>query len=90
MPNQNRLRSKSHKGRRAPVSRSEPMKAQYDFSIAERGRFYYPNAVFSFPVYLEPELNDFLTKLAGQKKVDIQQLVNDLLRADMKLIQSLQ
>lgn len=66
------------------------MKAEYDFSKAERGKFYRPNAVFSFPVYLEPEVNDFLSKLAEQKKVDIQDLVNDLLRADIKLIQSVQ
>ena len=62
--------------------------AEYDFSKAERGKFYHPDAVFSFPVYLEPDVNDFLSKLAEQKKVDVQDLVNDLLRVDMKLIQS--
>ena len=64
------------------------MKAEYDFSKAERGKFYHPDAVFSFPVYLEPDVNDFLSKIAEQKKVDVQDLVNDLLRVDMKLIQS--
>jgi hypothetical protein len=72
------------------VSRSEPMKAEYDFSKAERGKFYSPNAVFRFPVYLDPDVNDFLDKLAEQKKVDVQDLVNDLLRVNMKLIQSVQ
>ncbi len=66
------------------------MKAEYDFSKAERGKFYHPSAVFSFPVYLEPDVNDFLSKLAEQKKVDVQDLVNDLLRVDMQLIQSIQ
>ena len=66
------------------------MKTEYDFSNAERGRFYRPDAVFSFPVYLEPDVNDFLSKLADQRKVDVQNLVNDLLRVDMKLIQSVQ
>ena len=64
------------------------MKGEYDFSKAERGKFYHPDAVFSFPVYLEPDVNDFLSKIAEQKKVDVQDLVNDLLRVDMKLIQS--
>ena len=66
------------------------MKAEYDFSQAERGKFYHPDAVFSFPVYLDSDVNDFLSELAEQKKVDIQNLVNDLLRMDIKLIQSVQ
>ncbi len=64
------------------------MKAEYDFSKAERGKFYHPDAVFSFPVYLEPDVNDFLSKVAEQKKVDVQKLVNDWLRTSMKLVQS--
>lgn len=66
------------------------MKAEYDFSKAERGKFYCPDAVFSFPVYLDSDVNDFLSKLAERKKTDIQGLVNELLRADIKLIQSVQ
>jgi len=66
------------------------MKEQYDFSKGERGKFYNPNAVFSFPVYLEPDVNDFMSKLAEEQDVDIQELVNEWLRANIKLIQSVQ
>ena len=66
------------------------MKAEYDFSKAERGKFYHPEAVFSFPIYLEADVDDFLNKLAAQKHVDVQELVNDWLRVNMKLIQSAQ
>ena len=66
------------------------MKAEYDFSKAERGKFYHPDAVFSFPIYLEADVNDFLNKLAAQKHVDVQELVNEWLRVKMKLIQSAQ
>jgi len=66
------------------------MKAEYDFSKAERGKFYHPDAVFRFPVYLDPDVNDFLSKLAEQKQVDMQDLVNDWLRVNMKLIQSIE
>lgn len=66
------------------------MKAEYDFSKAERGKFYHAEAEYSFPVYLESDVNDFLSELAEQKKIDIQDLVNELLRADMRLIQSIQ
>ncbi|MCI0697589.1 hypothetical protein L0337_36985 [candidate division KSB1 bacterium] len=66
------------------------MKKQYDFSKVERGKFYHPNAVFIFPVYLEPDVNEFLNDVAEKKKVDVQDLVNDWLRAEMNLIQSIQ
>lgn len=66
------------------------MKTNYDFSQAERGKFYTADAVFSYPVYLEPDVDDFLSRLAEQKKVDVQDLVNNLLRADVRLIQSVQ
>lgn len=64
------------------------MKDHYDFSVAERGKFYRADAEFHFPIYLEPDVNDFLTKLAEQKKVAVDELVNDLLRADIDIIQS--
>ena len=64
------------------------MKAEYDFSIGERGKFYHPNAVFSFPVYLEPDVSDFMSQLADEKDVDVQYLVNEWLRANIKLVQS--
>ena len=66
------------------------MKAVCDFSKGTRGRFYHPNAVFSFPVYLEPDVDDFMSKLAEEQGVDIQKLVNEWLRVNIKLLQSVQ
>jgi len=66
------------------------MKEQYDFSKGKRGKFYHPNTVFSFPVYLEPDVNDFMSKLAEEQDIDIQELVNEWLRVSIKLIQSVQ
>jgi len=65
------------------------MKAEYNFSRGERGKFYSPNAAFSFPVYLEPDVNDFMNQLADEKEVAVQDLVNEWLRASIKLIQSI-
>jgi len=87
--NSHHLGAQSNKRGGKSVSKSDNMKAEYDFSIAERGKFYHAEASFSFPVYLEPDVNDFLSKLAEQKNVDVQDLVNELLRADMNLIQSI-
>ncbi len=66
------------------------MKKEYDFSEGERGKFYDPNAVFSFPVYLEPDVNYFMNKLADEKDVNVQELVNEWLRVNIKVIQSVQ
>lgn len=63
------------------------MKPVYDFSKGERGKFYQPEAVFNFPVYLEPDVDDFLSELADKKQVDLQALVNEWLRASIKLAQ---
>jgi len=66
------------------------MKAEYDFSKGKRGKFYHPDAVFSFPVYLEPDVSDFMGQLADEKAVDIQELVNQWLRVNIQLVQSVQ
>ena len=38
------------------------MKAEYDFSKAERGKFYDPNATFKSPIYLDNEVQEFVRK----------------------------
>lgn len=63
------------------------MKSEYDFSKGERGKFYHPDAVFSFPIYLEPDVNDYLNRIAEEKKLDLQALVNELLRSNIKIAQ---
>ncbi|MBW4572768.1 MAG: hypothetical protein KME31_33775 [Tolypothrix carrinoi HA7290-LM1] len=65
------------------------MKPEYDFSSAQRGKFYNPDATFNFPIYLEPDVNDFLNKLAEDKGIDIQVLVNEWLINNIHLIQSI-
>ncbi len=66
------------------------MKNEYDFSKGVRGKFYQPEAVFNFPVYLEPDVAAFLSKLAEKKQTDIQALVNEWLRATIRLVESAQ
>jgi len=66
------------------------MRTQYDFSHAERGKFYHPDAVFSFPVYLEPDVDDFMSRLADEKGLDIQRLVNGWRRVSIQLLRSVQ
>jgi hypothetical protein len=65
------------------------MKAEYNFPKGERGKFYNADAVFSLPVYLDPDVDEFMSKLAAEKGLDIQELVNNWLRANIRLVQSL-
>ena len=64
------------------------MRAEYDFPKGERGKFYAPDAEFSFPVYLEPDVDDFMSQLADEQEVDLQDLVNEWLRVNIRLVQS--
>ena len=64
------------------------MKPSYDFSVAERGKFYRADAEFRFPIYLEPDVDEFLRKKKKKRNMDVQELVNRLLRADRDIIQS--
>jgi hypothetical protein len=59
------------------------MKAEYDFSKDIKGKFYYPNAELNLPIYLKPEIAEFVQKLATEKDVDRSRIVNMLLKKDM-------
>lgn len=64
------------------------MKAEYDFSKGTRGKFYVRDAEFSFPIHLDPDVGAYLGKVAEDRDVDIQQLVNEWLRSTIKLVES--
>jgi len=64
------------------------MKSEYDFSKAERGKFFRKNAVLDLPVYLEAGVRDYLTERAKAKGVEVNELVNDLLKRDIELIEA--
>jgi predicted HicB family RNase H-like nuclease len=63
------------------------MKDEYNFSKAERGRFYRKDAVLVPPVRLEPEVLAFLTARAQARGIRLNELVNELLKKDIELIE---
>ena len=63
------------------------MKDEYDFSKGERGKFYKENAKFHLPIYLDEQLEDFISKIANEKNTTISQIVNNLLFKDKELIE---
>ena len=66
------------------------MKAEYDFSKGERGKSYNADAVFKIPIYLEKDVDEFMQHLAEVKGKDVGELVNELLRYNIQLIQRIQ
>ena len=64
------------------------MKDEYDFSKGVRGQFFRPDAHLNIPVYLDRDVEIWFVERAKAKGIDVQQLVNELLRKDISLIQS--
>jgi hypothetical protein len=64
------------------------MKEEYDFSNAERGKFYRADAVLVPPVHLEAEVLAFLSARAAARGVSLSELVNALLKKDIELIEA--
>ena len=64
------------------------MKEEYDFSKGERGKFFRENAKLNLPVYLDDEVRSYLQERARSKGVEVAQLVNEMLRQDIKLIEA--
>lgn len=64
------------------------MKREYDFSKGERGKFYRPDVEFDIPIYLDPEVAAFVRKAAASKGIDVEELVNDWIRKDIALIET--
>ena len=63
------------------------MKQEYDFSKGQRGKFFRKNAKLNLPIYLDDEVQNYLQGRASSKGVEISQLVNEMLRQDIKLIE---
>ena len=63
------------------------MREEYDFSKGERGKFYKPNAILNLPVYLDNEVLDYFSAKAKAKGVELNTMVNDLLKKDIALIE---
>ncbi len=64
------------------------MKQEYNFSKGERGKFYHKNAKLNLPVYLDEKVQSYLQERARSKGVEITQLVNEMLKQDIKLIEA--
>lgn len=65
------------------------MRQEYDFSKAERGKFFRPDAKLNLPVYLDEEVQAFVQAIATKQEKDLSAVVNQLLRGDMRLAEAM-
>lgn len=60
------------------------MEKEYDFSKGKRGKFFSKDIKLNLPVYLDDDVLEFVEKIAKKRNVDIQIVVNQLLKKDMR------
>jgi hypothetical protein len=52
----------------------DDMKDEYDFTHAEVGKFYRPGAKLRYPIYLDDDLQAFLSAAAEREGIPLQHL----------------
>ena len=65
------------------------MKREYDFSKAERGKFYRKGAELRLPIYLEAKLQNQLERIAQKKGKELSDVVNQLVKKEVELLEEL-
>ena len=63
------------------------MRREYDFSKGVRGKFYRKGAELRLPIYLDAKLQRRLQRLAGENGKEIAEIVNQLVKKDVDLIE---
>ena len=65
------------------------MKREYDFSQAVRGKFYRKGAELRVPIYLDTKLQSQLERLAQRKGKELGEVVNQLVKKEIELLEEL-
>ena len=64
------------------------MKPEYDFSKGERGKFFKANSESRLPIYLDADVQRYLSDRAADKGVPLGEMVNGLLKREIQIIES--
>jgi post-segregation antitoxin (ccd killing protein) len=70
------------------ASHDDDMPTEIDFSKGTRAKFFRAGANLSLPVYLEADVQDYLAARAKARGIEVGQLVNELLKKDIELIEA--
>jgi hypothetical protein len=66
----------------------DDMPSGIDFSKGTRNKFFKNSAHLQLPVYLEADVQAYLANRAKARGIDVAQLVNELLKKDIELIEA--
>ena len=66
----------------------EDMPAEIDFSKGTRGKFFTPGAAMKLPVYLDAKIHAYLAAHARARGIEVEQLVNELLKKNIEMIEA--
>ncbi len=63
------------------------MKKQYDFSLAEQGKFYHPIEQLDIPIYLDEDIKAFFLQQSRRQKnpLSLGKTINALLKKDIEI-----
>lgn len=70
------------------TAHDDDMPAEIDFSEGVRGKFYHASAKLNLPVYLDEAVQDYLAAKADAKGIELSDLVNDLLKREIEIIEA--
>jgi hypothetical protein len=70
------------------VVRSDEMPDEIDFSGGIRGKFYRAGVRLNLPIYLDRDVLSYLSQVAAKKGLPVSEIVNDLLKKDIAIIES--
>ena len=65
------------------------MRPEYDFSRAERGKFYREGAEIRLPIYLDAKLQHRLEQVAKKRGKDLGEVVNQILTEEVERVDAL-
>ena len=65
------------------------MRPEYDFSRAERGKFYRKGAEIRLPIYLDAKLQYRLEQVAKKRGKDLGEVVNQILTEEVERVDAL-
>jgi cytidylate kinase len=65
------------------------MKREYDFSKAVRGKFFRKGAELDLPIYVNSTMHRRLERIAKRKGKPVAEIVNQLLKKDLDLLEAL-
>lgn len=71
------------------MNNDDPLDREIDFSKGVRGKFYRPGMKLRIPIYLEETLLGSLAEIAERRGINLDDLVSDLLRRDLGIVDAL-